>query len=466
MSDPIKDLENFNREGLSVTPLDPSEVRRLGDRRRQRRNAAAAVAGVAAVAVIATPLALLAAGRDSGSAPDPGPATDPTGSVQPTTVPPTTWVTTIPDGFPLMTGVENDPEGASEPTVSPDGEGLGNLSLCNRKVWPATAVDRLAGEDPAMDFHYNRELLVFPSDVDAILAMTRIRDGVEACASETTTDGAIPGEEFELLHTLHRQETGAAETVTWTDAYADGSIGTKVFQFVRVGNAVTGTQVSSESNKDGVASQLPAVTAGSSSLVDELRIFRGTAGTSTGSLRPTDLLTAEQTLPAGSWAVASTGPADETGALTVCQESALAQIGASATIRRTFSPLGEGGSGNSLMTVVGEFPDAEGAAAAYTALGEELALCRAIEQAGFEVSHEPDVVVPLTGVVGEARVASASWVDPGDGTNAVHLLMNGTALVGKRVVLVSSLTIVQDYWTRDMEQMIATAAALVDTPPR
>jgi hypothetical protein len=262
-------LESFTTEGTHVTPLAPSEVRRLGDRMRRRRNAAGVIAGVAAMAVIATPVALLA-NRGSGDS-DPQPA--PPGPTQ-TTEEARPVLTEIPDGFPLLVGVENDPEG-SEPTISPDEEGLESLALCAREVWPAASVDRLAAEDPALDFHYHRELLLFPSDAEAKAALAEVRDGLADCASETTTDGAIPDTEFELVHTAYEEDTGAAGTVTWTDAYADGSISTQVFQFVRVGNAVAGTQVSSEADRSGVVGQVPMVTDGSTQLAEAMQVFAG-----------------------------------------------------------------------------------------------------------------------------------------------------------------------------------------------
>ena len=67
--DPIKDLEDFNQQGLNVNPLPPSEVRRLGDRMRRRNAAFAAVGAAAAIAVIVTPLAVFAGGRDHAEPP-------------------------------------------------------------------------------------------------------------------------------------------------------------------------------------------------------------------------------------------------------------------------------------------------------------------------------------------------------------------------------------------------------------
>lgn len=91
MSDPIHELANFNAEGLNVTPLPAAEVRRRGERLRRRRQVGASLAGVAAVALVATPLALFAGDGDGGS--------------EPPVAPPGGWVTTIPDDFPVDTGL-------------------------------------------------------------------------------------------------------------------------------------------------------------------------------------------------------------------------------------------------------------------------------------------------------------------------------------------------------------------------
>jgi len=68
-NDPIHDLENFGTGGLTVNPMEPALVRRLGDRRRNRRRGAIAVAAsVVAIAGAVTPIALLS-GNDSGQPP-------------------------------------------------------------------------------------------------------------------------------------------------------------------------------------------------------------------------------------------------------------------------------------------------------------------------------------------------------------------------------------------------------------
>lgn len=91
--DPIDDLENFGTGGLTVNPMEPALVRRLGDRRRNRRRGAIALAAsVVAIAGAVTPIALLS-GKDSGQppithtpSPTPTPSTTPTVTTTPTDI--------------------------------------------------------------------------------------------------------------------------------------------------------------------------------------------------------------------------------------------------------------------------------------------------------------------------------------------------------------------------------------------
>ena len=68
--DPIRQLEDFGTGGLTVAPLDPGQVRRLGDRRRMRRRTAYVVAAAAAIVLAIVPVAVLD-GRDEAAPPTP-----------------------------------------------------------------------------------------------------------------------------------------------------------------------------------------------------------------------------------------------------------------------------------------------------------------------------------------------------------------------------------------------------------
>lgn len=98
--DPIRLLETFGTGGVHPSPLEPAQVRRLGDRRRARRRAAYVAAAAAAVIVAIVPVAVLN-GRDDATPPMPshsgGPApTPPTTPSGPPTTAPAPEVTTYP----------------------------------------------------------------------------------------------------------------------------------------------------------------------------------------------------------------------------------------------------------------------------------------------------------------------------------------------------------------------------------
>jgi hypothetical protein len=92
--DPLHELANFDTAGIALAPLPPSEVRRLGNRRRaQRRTTAVIAAAVIAVLAIGVPVALTRGGdpdgsRDIATTPTPTPSTTTTtpSSTTPTTV--------------------------------------------------------------------------------------------------------------------------------------------------------------------------------------------------------------------------------------------------------------------------------------------------------------------------------------------------------------------------------------------
>jgi hypothetical protein len=60
--DPIHRLESLMTEDLAVAPLDPAQVRRLGDRRRTRRHVAYVAAAAAVVVAATVPVALTLGG--------------------------------------------------------------------------------------------------------------------------------------------------------------------------------------------------------------------------------------------------------------------------------------------------------------------------------------------------------------------------------------------------------------------
>jgi len=272
MSDPIDRLENFNREGLPVTPLAASEVRRLGDRMRRRRNAAAVVGAVAAVAVIATPFALLAGGSDSR---EPGPSEPSTVTDVPTTTTPTPgpsgWVTRIPDDFPLADGWPDPSLSEYDEALKGPGRDLRALAFesCGNRVPDPGSSDRLnASWTNAEDFR-NRELRTFRTDQEAVTYLAHLRVLWQECAQETGSD------DYTRLRSVRPTEVGdeSFALVTHLEFQGAPAIGLTVAQVVRIGNAVYVDEASNEGSAGDTAGQLAEMADESAGVLDEMCVF-------------------------------------------------------------------------------------------------------------------------------------------------------------------------------------------------
>lgn len=111
-NDPIHLLEHFGNGGVDVAPLDPAQVRRLGDRRRTRRRAAVVVAAAAVVVAAVVPIAVLN-GHDDAAPPitdhSGGPTPAPTPTAGPTTTAAPEHITTYPEpGITVVTTSDVD----------------------------------------------------------------------------------------------------------------------------------------------------------------------------------------------------------------------------------------------------------------------------------------------------------------------------------------------------------------------
>ena len=227
--DPIRRLESFNDQGVDVNPLLASEVRRRGDRMRRRNNLLAAVGAVAAVAVIAMPLALVAAERD-----DTAPPPVLTEAPSPTEAPEQSWLTTIPQGFPLADGfpaIEGNVEfSLEEPSI--DNQALhpaGSLTACETTPERGDPVDRLMTRLNGPAEVHERELQLFADDTAAAAYAASIREGYAGCPEES--DGG-PGTVTTVVSPMELGD----DAFTAKRSYS--GIGRVVVQVVRVGNAV------------------------------------------------------------------------------------------------------------------------------------------------------------------------------------------------------------------------------------
>ncbi len=240
--DPIRDLENFGTGGVPVTPLSPAEVRRLGDRRRTRRNALAAAGAVAAVVLVATPFAFVGGGAEKPTPPSTTitPTVTDSGTATPKPAPPNGWVTTIPEKFPLLAGFPGRQEDGSSPTVSDD-RVIDPLTMCDQGFWSYEGVKQQRStvfEQP--EDVRARMILTYANDVAAGAALATARDTARACRVE---DG-MSGDPAEVVHAeWQRAAAGADETLVVTTNYRmPGTTsympGQTTWLMARVGNAI------------------------------------------------------------------------------------------------------------------------------------------------------------------------------------------------------------------------------------
>jgi len=157
-----------------------------------------------------------------------GGGTEPSETATPTPV----WPTTIPAGFPLISGWPQD-DGSSEYQLdepSADNQAMipaGELDACGRSAVDPGAVDRLTTRLTPPAESYVRELQLFPTDQEAVTYVAHLRALYGDCPAEGSTptittevmDGAV-GEESLLV-------TRVGEEIYRT-----------VINVVRIGNAV------------------------------------------------------------------------------------------------------------------------------------------------------------------------------------------------------------------------------------
>jgi len=245
MSDPIHDLENFNSEGLPVNPLAPSEVRRLGDRMRRRRNAAAVVAGVAAVAVIAAPIALYA-GRDDSSAPSPAPSPSESTTSAPVVPDPiVSWFEEIPEDFPLAVGWPDDDEAerGEDGLKGPD-RVLRSLTftLCGDTLNDTVYVDRLRADWTNVEDYRHRQLTTYADADQAVAEVKALTDFHRECPTEEGDDG------YTRVTEVQRTEVGGESWAVVTHYEFDGApaVGLTITHVIRLGRAVLINTISNE----------------------------------------------------------------------------------------------------------------------------------------------------------------------------------------------------------------------------
>ncbi len=184
-NDQFEPLDNFP-EGLHVNALPASEVRRRGDRMRRRNTALATVGGVvAAVVFIGVPVALTS-GNDKDTV-DPAPPV-PTETEDP--APTQTWLTEIPEDFPLADGFPETNGSDGSPTEVVDDPQYDGIGACQTGVIPSGQVDTAGivytgeSEDRA-----SRTLVLLADDAAAAGFLAEVRELVQECPTSPMDNG-------------------------------------------------------------------------------------------------------------------------------------------------------------------------------------------------------------------------------------------------------------------------------------
>lgn len=225
----IDDLDNFS-EGLHVSSLPASEVRRRGDRMRRRNTALATVGGVVAAAVfIGTPVALLSGGDDGRDVQPAPPAPSVTEDGRPG------WLTEIPAEFPLADGFPETNGSDGSPTEIVRGPDITPLDLCGTS-WPAVAPVDASGiaylgesEDTSA-----RLLVLLEDDTAATASLDALVSAVQACPNQATEGGDsilesqlvdldLGTEQSVVVAQQVREDDGLLSQLTVTEASRSGN---------------------------------------------------------------------------------------------------------------------------------------------------------------------------------------------------------------------------------------------------
>lgn len=254
MRDPIDELENFD-PGAPMTPLPPSEVRRLGDRHRRRRTTGIALAAAAAVAVVAGGGAVLAAGE-----PRTAPPTGPPSSVIPTPSGPR-----IPDSLDVTVGMyEND---SGEPVAQThDGIGLTPLDFCGATPFAGDGrADSVSAATSGPEYSDTREVVLYPDEEAAARALDALTDSAVGCPRvESGPDSAT----LTAVSPWRDGEDGIAVVRTY-----ENSPGAEILHVTRFGPALLAASTYGEHDPSNTGPAVADQARRLESVVDQLCVF-------------------------------------------------------------------------------------------------------------------------------------------------------------------------------------------------
>ncbi|NPD05409.1 hypothetical protein HN031_12010 [Nocardioides sp. zg-1308] len=194
------------------------------------------------------------------------PTQQPTEPTEPTQEP-TQEPSAVPEDFPLDVGLPADGGDTTVSAPSPDGDGMGEVEMCGRVVWPQPAtpggVRRLVTGASGPEYFEGRELVVHEDAQLAVGAM----DVLRAAASDCRT---VRNQVWTVLD----RDTGH-DTVTVGLTYSDG-LGSSVFQVTRVGSARVMVTTYGEGSLASLGSQADEVTETTGRIVPAMCVFTKT----------------------------------------------------------------------------------------------------------------------------------------------------------------------------------------------
>ncbi|RYP82765.1 hypothetical protein EKO23_20970 [Nocardioides guangzhouensis] len=149
----------------------------------------------------------------------------------------------LPADFPVADGLRRAGAGDGGVVTDPSREaagGVGVLAPCDAAAWPVTARDRLAVRSTGPEMVDARELVTFTDATEAAGVLSALRQAVESCPRQETSDGTLLLDPQEV-HGLGHDHVAFFQ-------HSDQGLGGTYWMFVRVGRAVLATSYTGETS--------------------------------------------------------------------------------------------------------------------------------------------------------------------------------------------------------------------------
>lgn len=175
--------------------------------------------------------------------------------------PSTEWSTDIPADFPIDRDLSS-PEGGPVQGPTPDMDAINEVVIDGTDLFPGPAVERLVAFATGPESLDGRELHTYRSASEAAQVLQKIRDAQR----QSPESGGV-------IWTVHDVEGPGEESLTLSRTL-DFGLGTDVFQFTRVGNAILAIDLGGEwSLETSVPSGIDRITDLSSAIAPEMCIY-------------------------------------------------------------------------------------------------------------------------------------------------------------------------------------------------